>query len=65
MGLFARFDIFRTPRLMMVELIGNDRLPALVDVDVAHGLFFRTVQFGQGFDGCPPCSPPARNAAPE
>ncbi|MBB3954266.1 hypothetical protein GGR38_001193 [Novosphingobium sediminicola] len=34
------------PRLlarMVVELIGNHRLPALIDVNVAHGLFARGV----------------------
>ena len=52
MGLFGGLFIFSTP-IMMVELICYDGLSAFVDMDVAHGLLARLVQFGQGFDRCP------------
>ena len=46
MGLFDVFDIFAAP-CMVVELIGNNGLPAFVDMDMAHRLLTRLVQFGQ------------------
>jgi hypothetical protein len=36
-----------------VEFIGDDGLPAFVDVDMAHSLLARLVQFGAGFERRP------------
>ena len=49
MGLFGGLSIFATPG-MIVELIGNHRLPALVDVIVFDGLDVSRRQPVQRFD---------------
>lgn len=46
MALIGIFRIFLPPGMMM-ELIGNNRLPAFVDMHVAHRLLARLVQLGQ------------------
>ena len=45
MGLFACSSIFLPPGVM-VEFVGNHRLPAFVDVNVPDGLLARLVQLG-------------------
>ena len=46
MGLIGSLSIFPAPG-MMVELIGNDGLPALIYMHMPHRLFARLVQLGQ------------------
>ena len=46
MGLFGGFCI-SVPPGMVVELFGNDGLPALVYMHMPHGLLARLVQLGQ------------------
>lgn len=48
MGLFDAFSIFTSSRVL-VELIGNDRLSAFVDVHMLDRLFARLVELRQGF----------------
>ena len=52
MGLIACFAIFLSPGVI-VELIGNDSLPAFVDMNVAHRLFARLVQIRQRLQSGP------------
>jgi hypothetical protein len=35
---------------VLVKLVGHDRLTALIDVDMPHGLFARLVKAGQGLE---------------
>ena len=51
-GLIGGLYIFPVPG-MMVELIGNDGLPALIHMHMAHGLLARLVQLGQRLQSCP------------
>jgi len=53
MGLSVERSIFLAPLssvLVIVELIGNHRLRALVDVNMSHRLFARLVQLPQRLD---------------
>lgn len=43
------------PPGVVVELIGNDRLTALIDMHVLHGLLARLVQLRQCFQRRPAC----------
>ena len=51
MGLFADFSIFSPPG-MLVDMVGDNRLPAFVHVNVFDGLLPRLVQFRQRLQRC-------------
>jgi hypothetical protein len=50
--LFDEFCIFLRPRVVMVEVIRNDGLPAFIDMDVFDGLLARPVQLRQCLQRC-------------
>lgn len=50
MRLFAIFVILPAPCVMM-EMVGDDCLPAIADVDVLHDLLPRLVELSEGFQG--------------
>jgi hypothetical protein len=52
MGLFAGFFILY-PSWVVVELIGNDSIPAFIDMDVPHDLLPWLMNFGQRLQRCP------------
>jgi hypothetical protein len=51
MGLFGWFDILPAPCVMM-ELLGDDRLPALVHMHMPHCLLTRLVQLSERLERC-------------